>query len=181
MDADNPDRLGNATGKTWNNHNISHLIENVATHKSHVVQHLGLAPTADNSASVLELSEKWRRICLRTHSFVKLLHTATISSAINRLFTECGNRYIMASDDFPSRPARPACCQNVSKSLGGPHIITFLTSGISTPIPKATVATTTRRLLWFTKLSKIRSWSAGCASPWYKSTSLVLADRSSEA
>ena len=180
MYADNPDRLGNATGKTRNNHDISHLKENVATHKSHVVQHLGLAPTADNSASVPGLSEKWCRICLRTHSFVKLLHTATISSATNRLFTRVREQIHHGLGWFPVLPSTPSLLPKCQQIFGGTHIITFLTSGISTPIPKATVATT-RRLLWFTKLSKIRSWSAGCASPWCKSTSLVLADRSSEA
>ena len=53
----------------------------------------------------------------------------------------------MAFVGFPSRPPRPTSCIYVSVSDGGPQCILQCMSGGFTPIPKATVAMSTRREL----------------------------------
>ena len=51
---------------------------------------------------------------------------------------------------------------------------TLRTSGISTPMPNATVATNTRRWVVSEKFLRIRRWSSGCVSPWYPEDEYLL-------
>ena len=56
------------------------------------------------------------------------------------------------------RPARPICCMYVSIVEGGPICTTVSTYGISTPIPRADVAKSTRKLLWSLIISRRMSF-----------------------
>ena len=56
-------------------------------------------------------------------------------------------KYKIAYESSPSLPARPVSWTYCSISPAGPQWITRRTFGQSSPIPKATVATTTRNLL----------------------------------
>lgn len=95
-----------------------------------------------------------------------------MASSRNRL-EGCGTWKRIARAGKPSRPARPDSCMYCSISFKPPQWMILRTLGQSSPIPKATVATTMRRIpLGRLNEARMASFTGGWVQAVNMSTSL---------